>query len=652
MRAIAYILASLLMTIWLGCTPNAKDLKFTDREKVLRTFKDTMDRQRDNPDLKMRLEYWKKQAGNKNFKNDSVLLSKINYNIAGQYYGLGEIDSVKKHMQTAWSLMENCPGYEEEKVLLYSGLGNIASMEQKIHQENYYYNHAAQMILADTSLKLSPKQKITIFFSTAQSSVKLRQFENAYKLNRKAINLLPQLANNTKDRFRAYSQMADYFFNVKGSLDSHYHYIKKMELVNIEQPDLYKVRYIIDRKATYFERTLQLDSALFYNRKRISMDMADLKQNGKRAESVSSGNMYIGFFDIAGLFIQYNQLDSAKYYLKQCEKFQKDYPQHVDDESKILYQQNLINYLFATKQYATAETEQANLIRLTRKVYETENTRAVAEMSAIFELKAKDKSIHNLSETVALAQSRLQSNRLWLAVSALATLLAIAMALLLYFIQQQRKLQTETEKAQLEQRLLRTQMEPHFIFNTLSALQSFVRFDEKEKTLKYLHQFGRLLRSSLELSRESFVPLSEEIAALDNYLSLQQMRYDDAFGYEVDQLEDIDTAGIYIPPMLMQPFVENAIIHGINPNGKNGLISVNFEFKDKQLLVKINDNGTGLSRDHGQSHKSLSTTISRERLNILSKELAAPAGIEISSNPAGGTEVRITIPTKTSGKNE
>ena len=266
-------------------------------------------------------------------------------------------------------------------------------------------------------------------------------------------------------------------------------------------------------------------------------------------------------------------------------------------------------------------------------------------MSTLINLRAKDKSIYNLNATVAITEERLQSNRLWLLVSVLVVLLTVVLVVLIYYIQKKRSLQNEHERSQLEQRLLRTQMEPHFIFNTLSALQSFVRFDEKEKTLKYLNQFGRLLRSSLELSRESLVPLNEEIETLENYLSLQQMRFDHAFVYELNLHGELETDSIYIPPMLMQPFVENALLHGINPNAKNGRVDIDFVFQEKLLLVTITDNGKGITiLKETPKHTSLSTAISRKRLAIMAKETGLPAGIAIESKPDKGTKIVITIP--------
>ncbi|TDQ08299.1 histidine kinase [Pedobacter metabolipauper] len=645
--AFLYVLILLCCCTWYGCKEKVQKNKSGNTEAMLLVLQQALEKQRQNPDLDSKLAFWSNQLSNPKFSADSVLLSKIHYNIAGVFYAMSKLDSIKNHMQIAWLLMENKAGFEEEKIQLYSGLGNVAHLEQKLHQENYYYNRAAQMLTADTSIKLTAKQKINIYFSAAQSCTQLRQFENAFMLNRKAIALLPDLEDNPKDSFRAYSQMAWCYSASGENADSLHHYIKKMEKISVDHPDDEKKRFVYDRKASYFIQRELTDSALIYSRKRLAMDLADAEDLGPLAASVKTGNLYVSYIDLAGVFIELKQLDSAKYYLERGQDFAKKYAGSIDDESLILYEQNRLSYFFAIKNYAEAEKEQNILSQRTRFLYETENARAIAEMGALFQLQAKDKSINHLNETVLLSETKLQRNRLWLAVTMLAFLLAITVALLLYFIQRQRKLKAETEKAQLEQRLLRTQMEPHFIFNTLSALQSFIRFNDNVKALKYLHQFGRLLRSSLESSRESLVKLSDEIDTLNNYLSLQQMRYDDGFTYQIHVDEEQDIESICLPPMLIQPFVENAILHGIDPNGKKGIITVNFDVRQEILLVTIKDNGKGPSTVvKPASHKSLSTTITKERLAILAKEHGSSAGIDIKIDENKGTVVVISIPIK------
>lgn len=646
MRNFVSILVLFVVFCLYSCKENSKILTEDARKTNLKVIKDVSEEQRKNDDLQGKLKFWYKQLKDPRFAKDSVLESKIHYLIAGVFYNLNEIDSIKTHMHTAWELMEKQPGFDEEKILLYSGLGNIASLEQKIHQENYYFNRAAQMLSADSTLDILPKSKTTIFFAAAQTSAKLMQFQAAFKYNRSAMALFPQLKEDDVDvKFRGYSQMAVCFFSSKGNLDSLHSYIDKMEAMNKLSPSINKTRFIADRKAVYFERRDQLDSTLHYNKIRVAMDLADIKENGDFANSIHTGNMFLSFSDLAAFYINTKNLDSGLYYLNQCEDFAKKYPNKIDDEGVMRYRQNTVDYLFASKQYEKAEKQQEILQADFRRFYETENARSIAEMSTLINLQAKDKSINNLNETVALSQEILRSNRLWLLVSVLGTILAIVLAVLIYYIQKQRRIQNENEKSQLAQRLLRTQMEPHFIFNTLSALQSFVRFDEKEKTLKYLNQFGRLLRSSLVLSRESLVPLNEEVEALENYLSLQQMRFDNAFDYEINLHDEQDLETIYIPPMLIQPFVENALLHGINPNGKNGYIYIDFNFNDNVLIVSVTDNGKGISIGKDASkHKSLSTTISKERLAIMAKETGLPAGINIKSEPNKGTEVLLTIP--------
>lgn len=278
---------------------------------------------------------------------------------------------------------------------------------------------------------------------------------------------------------------------------------------------------------------------------------------------------------------------------------------------------------------------------LQKGIYQTENTQAVAEMNALHQLQTKDRSIHKLNEGIKINKLQLQQNRLWLAVSVLGIILLGVTILFLFYSFRQRRFLQEKEKILLQQQLLRTQMEPHFIFNTLAAVQSFVRLDKKEIAIKYLNRFSRLLRSSLELSRENRVPLDEEIETLENYLSLQQMRYEDAFRYTILQPIEHDLGAIMVPPMLIQPYVENAILHGIDLEEGLGDISIHFEIEQDILQVKIADSGKTEKSNFDLAHRSLSGTISHERIQLLGKK----ASVSITEIPeGGGTLVILRIP--------
>lgn len=280
-------------------------------------------------------------------------------------------------------------------------------------------------------------------------------------------------------------------------------------------------------------------------------------------------------------------------------------------------------------------------------------------MATIYKLQANDKHIMQLNQQVLIAENKLAQNRLLLIISALSALLAIAIGLILYIGRKQLRLKEEKEKVQLQKRtmelqqqLLRTQMEPHFIFNTLGALQGYIRIEEKDKALRYLHQFSRLLRSSLELSRANLVSLEDEIQTLMYYLGLQQMRYDESFDYEVKKAYTEEDYQIRLPPMLIQPFVENAILYGVTTASVRGKISIELKLDEETLYVNIIDNGAGikaLKPEINGSKRSLSTTISRERLDILAKEKGVKVQINIFDRSEldktlTGTLVKLAIP--------
>lgn len=271
------------------------------------------------------------------------------------------------------------------------------------------------------------------------------------------------------------------------------------------------------------------------------------------------------------------------------------------------------------------------------------------ELETQYAVKAKDDQIRSLGRSNADAL-KIKHQQQWI-IASLGTAL-ILLVILGILWQRRRKLAEKLRQTELEQQLLRSQMEPHFIFNTLAVLQSFIRNKENEKAVRYLNQFARLLRVSLENSREGFVPLRDEISALENYLSLQSMRFEGSFDYEINVYEWYEEDDLLIPPMLLQPFVENAILHGIKQINYKGHISVKVAKDQHSLHCIIEDNGRGMQPVTDHNKVSLSTRITRERLTILSRETGQPAGIDITDKKVEfqqGTRVVLTIPFKKSG---
>ncbi len=215
----------------------------------------------------------------------------------------------------------------------------------------------------------------------------------------------------------------------------------------------------------------------------------------------------------------------------------------------------------------------------------------------------------------------------------------------------------------LEQRLLRSQMNPHFIFNALGAIQSYIFSHNPIEAGSYLSKFADLMRSILYGSREEYISLSKEIEALRNYLEIQQLRFEDKFEFDFEVDSVINTDFIKVPPMLIQPFLENSIEHGFKNLSRKGFLKIKITKEVDKLKFEIIDNGTGLNTKSSENlrrnrdgdivlskkHKSLSLQITRKRLAILNKDKKGKYELKISnitdtSGKVKGTKVTFYIP--------
>ena len=215
------------------------------------------------------------------------------------------------------------------------------------------------------------------------------------------------------------------------------------------------------------------------------------------------------------------------------------------------------------------------------------------------------------------------------------------------------KLHFEKESHINSSKALRAQINPHFIFNSLSSIQHLVTKNDKVSAIKYLSKFSSLTRSILENSIESNALLSEEIKMLHNYLELEALRFDNAFNYTITVDDDLDTDAIEIPSMLLQPFIENAIIHGLlpKPNG-NKSITINFKKNQQIIVCEIDDNGIGRAAANERNHihkrnkKSRGLEVTKQRLDTLNKSQDNIEIIDKTDNfgNALGTKITIKIP--------
>ena len=223
------------------------------------------------------------------------------------------------------------------------------------------------------------------------------------------------------------------------------------------------------------------------------------------------------------------------------------------------------------------------------------------------------------------------------------------------------RLEGERAKAALQQRAkeleiqaLRSQMNPHFIFNCLNAINRFILSHETEAASDYLTKFSRLMRMIMNHSRHSLITLAEEVEILELYLGMERLRFKNAFDYEIHMDEALDTDDVRIPPLLLQPFVENAIWHGLMHKEERGLLSIGMFIEGDTLICTIRDNGIGregaavLKSKSAEKHKSMGLQITAERMALLTGTGEAGHFFRIEdlhdeNGNAAGTKVVLTI---------
>lgn len=220
---------------------------------------------------------------------------------------------------------------------------------------------------------------------------------------------------------------------------------------------------------------------------------------------------------------------------------------------------------------------------------------------------------------------------------------------------EKKMLSIEKQVFELEQKALRLQMNPHFIFNSLNAIQNFVLINDTDKAVNYLAKFSHLMRMILANSTASFITLRDELKSLRYYMDLEKLRFDDKFDYRITSDPSIDEDFVEIPPMLFQPYVENAIIHGFVNSPDPGILDISLKrLNMESLLCVIQDNGIGrekaieIREKSGIKRKPRGMSITQERIEIFNKQSRQNFSVRIidlkdNQGNATGTRVEFTI---------
>ncbi|WP_372948693.1 histidine kinase [Mariniphaga sp.] len=227
-------------------------------------------------------------------------------------------------------------------------------------------------------------------------------------------------------------------------------------------------------------------------------------------------------------------------------------------------------------------------------------------------------------------------------------------------IVEQTRQSIENEMNKLRLTALRAQMNPHFIFNSLNSIRAYIISSETKKASDYLNKFARLIRLILHYSSKDFISLKEELEALALYVELEQMRFREDFGFALKVASDVDKDNWQVPPLILQPYVENAIVHGLAPKTGVKELLVKVSKSNSNLCFVIRDNGVGRSYSknirsiQNPQHKSVAMELTRKRIELTAEKQTENENIKIldltkDGHPTG-TEVKIKLPVHTDEK--
>lgn len=529
-----------------------------------------------------------------------------------------------------------------KKALAYSKKYKIKPTEGKalsnlgvIYQENM--DNATAMIYHDSAVAIF--QELHDTFRIAQCYINItsclissKNYDEAIKYGGRTIVLFKQI-HDLHSVAVAYNNMALIYASMRKYQEC-LRYTDSVISIDKALKDTNALLLPYGLYGNYYAGVKKYDSAIYYYTK--SLDIAN-KTGNKRELAFVHVNLGVCNIGIKRYQVALRYLDTALKLARDVSYKQLYYevPQRMAD---------IYNH---THEYQK-EAQYLRIADAARDTFLTEDRqKKMAEMTARFENNELESKNALLAKDNDIKQIRLRQEKILVYCGFGAALLLLIIGIQ---VVRHNRLKANKRLLQVEQKQLLAQMNPHFIFNSLNSIQQFVVQNDTLNANKYLADFALLMRQTLDNSKDSTISLRRELEYLDNYLSFESMRFEDKFQYTLTCAEDIDPEAVEIPSMIIQPFVENAIRHGLyNLQGKVGKLNISFYKKEGYLICEVDDNGIGMEeaeRIKSQrliKHQSHGMDITRQRLELVSKMTNGDYNItvvnkkDMEQNPAGTT---------------
>jgi len=444
-----------------------------------------------------------------------------------------------------------------------------------------------------------------------------------------------KIAEETKDKARmgiAYNHLGSIYYDLN-NLSKALEYFKEELKFNQEINYRKGISAGFGNIGAIYKNLKKYEVALEYATKQLNM-AEELKDKRSIVDAL---------YNIGGIYIEFKKNKEALLCFEKTILLSKE----TGNPEDLLYAyKGILTVHYNTGNFKEAFNCSEKIKVINDSIFNIEKSEQLSEIKTKYETEKKEQENQLLQKTTQIQLLELNQNKLF--IIALSALLLLVLALA-YLLIRQNKFRNNQREMQLEQKLLRSQMNPHFIFNSLNSIHSVVLSGDPKSAAKYLASFSKLVRAILESSRFETISLEKEISLLHNYISLQILRFENDIKYSIDVEPDIDVENTALPPMLTQPFIENALEHGLN-NIENAFLTVSFKKSKGFLKVEVIDNGVGLdhTNNNGQ-HISMATAITKERLQLLNRGKNKKTNFSISEAfPADpirkGVKVTFEIP--------
>jgi tetratricopeptide (TPR) repeat protein len=525
--------------------------------------------------------------------NDPVQISKDYNNIANVYSDMGDYERSTRYYFRALKLAEQ----NADKKLVAGIYYNLANNYFFIGKKNYVIDFLNKAITTFRDVKDNEEMLGLCYTMLGGTYNGLENYEEAMKCFKMAERLL----KNNIWLGNVYNEIS-FMFLQRGEYESLMEYAHKaLEIYKKENDAIGVATAYVNLQMGYIKRS---DSAVTFN----------------RVEALNA----IAYLDSA--FFAIRNIDNVEIRIRIYENKQQLYAD--------------------IKQYDSAYKYQSKYLSLNDSVHAIEKNKQLDELKMQYDVEKKDQ--HNL-----LLQRESQNKNYLLLILGIILIAISSLSVLLARIN---KLRAKQKAMQLEQQLLRLQMNPHFLFNAINSIQNYILNKSQQEAYDYLAKFAKLIRIVLNNSQEKTLVLHDELEMIDLYIELEQLRFSNTFDFKLKVDPGINEFEVTVPPMLIQPYIENAIWHGLMnlENERKGSLSVEINENNGTLTIIIEDNGIGREKARQykkeDAHRSVGMALTEQRLLMINKmqeyENANVTVVDLKHEKgmACGTKVEISIP--------